>query len=60
MTIVIPIGRGVSLGEEMSVMVMSAIVGALFGAVIAAVVFVKAILYLLWFIMTWCKRLVFG
>jgi hypothetical protein len=60
MTIVIPIGRGVSLCEEVSVMAMSAIIGALFGAVIAAVVFFKAVLYLMWFLVTGCKRLIFG
>jgi hypothetical protein len=59
MTIVIPLGRGVSVTESSAVMLLSAIIGALFGAVIAAVVFVKAVLYLLWFVVTRCKRLVF-
>jgi hypothetical protein len=40
-------------------MAMSAIIGALFGAVIAAVVFFKAVLYLMWFLVTGCKRLIF-
>jgi hypothetical protein len=59
MTIVIPVGKGVSVTESSAVMLLSAIIGALFGAVIAAVVFVKAVLYLLWFVVTRCKRLVF-
>jgi hypothetical protein len=59
MTIVIPLGRGVSVTESSAVMLLSAIIGALFGAVIAAVVFVKAVLYLLWFVVAGCKRLVF-
>jgi hypothetical protein len=57
MTIVIPMGRGVSIYEEVSVMALSAIIGALFGAVIAGIVFVKAVLYLLWFIVSQCIRL---
>jgi hypothetical protein len=60
MTIIVPMGKGVSLTEGVSVMAMSAIFGALFGAVIAAVVFFKAVLYLMWFLLTRCKRLVFG
>jgi hypothetical protein len=60
MTIVIPMGRGVSLSEGASVMVLSAIIGALFGTVIAVVVFIKAAAYLLWFAMTRGKRLIFG
>jgi hypothetical protein len=59
MTIVIPLGRGASVTESSAVMLLSAIIGALFGTVIAAVVFVKAVLYLLWFVVTGCKRLVF-
>jgi hypothetical protein len=53
------VGKGVSVTESSAVMLLSAIIGALFGAVIAAVVFVKAVLYLLWFVVTRCKRLVF-
>jgi hypothetical protein len=60
MTIVLPMGRGVSLSEGASVMVLSAIIGALFGTVIAAVVFIKSAVYLLWFVMTRSKRLIFG
>jgi hypothetical protein len=59
MTIVIPVGKGVSVTESSAVMLLSAIIGALFGAVIAAVVFVKAVLYLLWFVVAGCKRLFF-
>jgi hypothetical protein len=60
MTIIIPMGRGVSITEGVSAMALSAIIGALFGAVIAAVVFIKAVVYLLWFTVTRCKRLIFG
>jgi hypothetical protein len=60
MTIIIPLGRGVSVTESSAVMLLSAIIGALFGAVIAAVVFIKAVVYLIWFIMSKCKRLIFG
>jgi hypothetical protein len=60
MTIIIPLGRGVSVTESSAVMLLSAIIGALFGAVIAAVVFIKAVVYLIWFIISKCKRLIFG
>jgi hypothetical protein len=59
MTIIIPLGRGVSVTESSAVMLLSAIIGALFGAVIAAVVFIKAIVYLIWFTISKCKRLIF-
>jgi hypothetical protein len=59
MTIIIPLGRGVSVTESSAVMLLSAIIGTLFGAVIAAVVFIKAIVYLIWFTISKCKRLIF-
>jgi hypothetical protein len=59
MTIIIPLGRGVSVTESSAVMLLSAIIGALFGAVIAAAVFIKAIVYLIWFTISKCKRLIF-
>jgi hypothetical protein len=60
MTIIIPLGRGVSVTESSAVMLLSAIIGALFGTLIAAVVFIKSAVYLLWFVMTRSKRLIFG
>ena len=45
MLIVIPIGGSISRG--VGILALNAIIGALFGCVIAAVVFVKAVFYVL-------------
>lgn len=45
MLIVIPIGGSISRG--VGILALNAIIGALFGCVIAAVVFVKAVIYVL-------------
>jgi hypothetical protein len=52
MTIVIPVGRETSIAESASIMVLNAIIGALLWAAIAAVVFRKAVLNLLWFVLS--------
>jgi hypothetical protein len=60
MTIIVPMSRKNNISSGLAVMAVSAIIGAVFGAVIAAVVLIKAVAYLLWFIVTSCKRLIFG
>lgn len=45
MLIVIPIGGSISRG--VGILALNAIIGAMFGCVIAAVVFVKAVIYIL-------------
>lgn len=45
MLIVIPIGGSISMG--VGILALNAIIGALFGCVVAAVVFVKAVIYTL-------------
>ena len=45
MLIVIPIGGSISRG--VGILALNAIIGALFGCVIAAVVFIKAVIYVL-------------
>lgn len=46
MLFVVPIGGSISRG--VGILALNAIIGALFGCVIAAVVLVKAVVYLVW------------
>lgn len=48
MLFVIPIGGSISRG--VGILALNAIVGALFGSVIAVFAFVKAVVYLIWYL----------
>ena len=48
MLIVIPIGGSISRG--VGILALNAIIGALFGFVIAVFAFVKAVVYLIWYL----------
>ena len=50
MLIVIPIGGSISRG--VGILALNAIIGALFGCVIAAVVFIKAVIYTLRYVVS--------
>lgn len=59
MLFVIPIGRG-SISSGVAVLALNAIIGALFGFVIAVIAFIRAIVYLLWFIISSARKAVRG
>ena len=56
MLFVIPIGGSVSRG--VGILALNAIVGALFGSVIAVFAFVKAVVYLIWYLISSLARAV--
>jgi hypothetical protein len=58
MMIVVPVGKNAV--DALPLLVLYAIIGAVFGCVIATVVLMKSIAYLVWFILRGIKRLLFG
>jgi hypothetical protein len=56
MLFVIPIGGSISRG--VGILALNAIVGALFGSVIAVFAFVKAVVYLIWYLISSLARAV--
>jgi len=56
MLFVIPIGGSISRG--VGILALNAIIGALFGSVIAVFAFVKAVAYLIWYLISSLARTV--
>lgn len=54
MLFVIPIGGSISRG--VGILALNAIIGALFGSVIAVFAFVKAVVYLIWYLISSLAR----
>ena len=55
MLFVVPIGKG-SISSGVAVLALNAIIGALFGFVIAVIAFIRAIAYLLWYIISSARK----
>lgn len=55
----IPVGRG-NISSGVAVLALNAIIGALFGVGIAVYIFIRAVVYLMWYIISLARKSVRG